>query len=230
MFSYSLGVWGTSEKVYENLPFLTSSRIPQRTGCRKQTAAVTGSDPHSKSPPCCCVADAAPLGRSHIWVFLGLPQCPALKSHLCLGSSPQSGGLWTTPLQPPFLWLSPMAWPGQEVAGCDQPDNRAEVSKVGQCSEEGPRLELGGPLYPSPTTTLCGFSASLGLLLCRKLPRGLFRVWIKARLKRPVLPCTGGTPGGFSPAMRECLWGHLAQAALGPARNWGFSCLALYTE
>ena len=108
MFSYSLGVWGTSEKVYENLPFLTSSRIPQRTGCRKQTAAVTGSDPHSKSPPCCCVADAAPLGRSHIWVFLGLPQCPALKSHLCLGSSPQSGGPWTTPLQPPFLWLSPI--------------------------------------------------------------------------------------------------------------------------
>lgn len=66
-------------------------------------------------------------------------------------------------------------WAGQEVAGCDRPDNRAEVSKVGWCSEEGPRLELGGPFYPSPTTTLCEFSASLGLLLCRKLPQGLFQ-------------------------------------------------------
>ena len=66
-------------------------------------------------------------------------------------------------------------WAGQEVVGCDQPDNRAEVSKVGRCSKEGPRLELGGPLYLSPTTTLCGFSASLGLLLCRKLPQGLFQ-------------------------------------------------------
>lgn len=66
-------------------------------------------------------------------------------------------------------------WAGHEVAGCDRPDNRAEVSKVGRCSEEGPRLELGGLFYPSPPTTLCGFSASLGLLLCRKLPQGLFQ-------------------------------------------------------
>lgn len=180
MFSYSLGVWGTSEKVYENLPFLTSSRIAQRTGCRKQTAAVTGSDPHSKSLPCSCVAMLRPWAGAtsgSSWASLSAQPSRAT-SVLVPPHNLEARGL-------PFYsllsygcrpWHGQAArWAGQEVAGCDQPDNRAEVSKVGQCSKEGPRLELGGPLYPSPTTTLCGFSASLGLLLCRKLPRGLFQ-------------------------------------------------------
>ena len=141
---------------------------------------MTGSDPYSKSLPCSCVTDAALPGRIHIWVFLGLPRCPALKSHLRLGSSPRSGGPWTALLSLLSCGHRPWhgraaRWAGQEVAGCDWPDNRAEVSKVGRYSEEGPRLELGGLFYPSPITTLCGFSASLGLLLCRKLPQGLFQ-------------------------------------------------------
>ena len=157
MFSYSLGVWGTSEKVYENLPFLTSSRIAQRTGCRKQTAAVTGSDPHSKSPPCSCVAMLRPWAGAtsgSSWASLSAQPSRAT-SVLVPPHNLEARGL-------PFYsllsygcrpWHGQAArWAGQEVAGCDQPDNRAEVSKVGQCSKEGPRLELGGPLYPSPTT------------------------------------------------------------------------------
>lgn len=120
-------------------------------------------------------------------------------------------------------------WAGHEVAGCDRPDNRAEVSKVGRCSEEGPRLELGGLFYPSPPPPFVGSQPPWVSSSAESCHRGCSRVWMGVRLKCPVLPCTGGMPGGCYPATGEHLWGHLAQAALSPVRNWGFSCLALHT-
>ena len=195
---------------------------------------MTGSDPYSKSLPCSCVTDAALPGRIHIWVFLDLPRCPTLKSHLRLGSSPRSGGPWTALLSLLSCGHRPWhgraaRWAGQEVAGCDRPDNRAEVSKVGGTAKKGPGWSWEDCSTPAPPPPFVGSQPPWVSSSAESCHRGCSGVWMRVRLKCPVPPCTGGMPGGCYPTTGEHLWGHLAQAALGPARNWGFSCLALHT-